>query len=264
MRGMLVAVGIVLGIGAGAQTPAGGSVRPARSSERERDGRTFWGTCGGFGTCENDSLRRVCPAAVGGCRRSAAAGIRSGFCPAVRRADLAGQCGRPHQRSQLRIAYFSLSDFIAMAYGVKTAQIAGPDWVAQERFDIAAKLPDGASRDNVPAMLQALLADRFQLKVHRDSKEFPVYALAVAKSGPKLHEAAESADADASPSGNVNVAASGSSAGVNFDLGGSSLSLANDKLRDPENDDGGVGAYAHAFCRSRGRGHDRADGSVQT
>jgi uncharacterized protein (TIGR03435 family) len=133
--------------------------------------------------------------------------------------------------SQVRIAYMSLKDYLGIAYRVRPGQIAGPDWIAQERFDIAAKLPDGASSDQVPEMLQTLLADRFQLKIHRESKEFPVYALAVAKSGLKLQESATSADAATDKPATVNVTASGSGAGVAADLGGGSFfSLANSRI----------------------------------
>ena len=133
--------------------------------------------------------------------------------------------------SQVRITYLSLKDYIGIAYRVRTGQIAGPGWIAQERFDIAAKIPDGASSGQVPEMLQALLADRFQLKIHRYSKEFSVYALAVAKGGPKLQESAVSSGAAADRPATVNVAASGSGAGVDVDLGGgSSFSLANNRL----------------------------------
>ena len=132
--------------------------------------------------------------------------------------------------SQVRITSFALRDYIAMAYRVPAGQVTGPDWIAQERFDIAAKLPDGASSDQVPEMLGALLTSRFQLQVHRDSKEFPVYALGVARGGPKLQESAPSSDAPARP-GTVNVAANGSSSGVDVDLGGgSSFSLFNNRL----------------------------------
>jgi uncharacterized protein (TIGR03435 family) len=132
--------------------------------------------------------------------------------------------------SQVRISSLTLKDYVAMAHRVPAGQITGPDWIAQERFDIAAKLPDGASSDQVPEMLQALLSNRFQLQVHHDSKEFPVYVLSVAKGGPKLQESAPRAEAPARP-GTVNVAASGSSAGVDVDMGGgSSFSLGNNKL----------------------------------
>src|SRR5215475_7309058 len=92
--------------------------------------------------------------------------------------------------SQVRISYLSLKDYIGIAYRVRTSQIVGPDWLSSQRFDIAAKLPEGTSQANVLEMLQALLKDRFQLKVHRETKELPVYALEVAKSGSKLTESA--------------------------------------------------------------------------
>src|SRR5438105_14656249 len=79
--------------------------------------------------------------------------------------------------AQVSFTYVSLKDLIQSAYTLKNYQIVGPDWVGSERFDIAAKLPEGATREQVPAMLQSLLEDRFKLKFHRDSKEFPVYAL---------------------------------------------------------------------------------------
>src|SRR5688500_12271485 len=59
--------------------------------------------------------------------------------------------------SQVRISYWSLKDYIAMAYGLRPDQVAGPDWLGQTRFDIAAKLPDGASPNDVEKMMQTLL-----------------------------------------------------------------------------------------------------------
>jgi len=82
----------------------------------------------------------------------------------------------------------SLSDLIRTAYRVKAYQVAGPDWMNVERYDIQATIPEGASPDQVPEMLQTLLAERFKLTFHRDSKEHSVYALVVAKGGPKLKE----------------------------------------------------------------------------
>jgi uncharacterized protein (TIGR03435 family) len=83
----------------------------------------------------------------------------------------------------------SLRDLIVRAYKVRDYQISGPDWLRSERYDIAAKLPAGASKDDVPAMLQALLADRFKLAAHKESKVLPIYALVPAKGGPKLQPA---------------------------------------------------------------------------
>ena len=84
--------------------------------------------------------------------------------------------------------YMSLKDLIAAAYKVKPYQISGPDWMTSQRFDIDAKMPEGASKDDAPDMLQALLKERFKLVLHRDTKEHAVLALVVAKGGPKLKE----------------------------------------------------------------------------
>jgi uncharacterized protein (TIGR03435 family) len=89
----------------------------------------------------------------------------------------------------VNIGFSSLKDLIGLAYEVKAFQITGPDWLAQQRFDIVAKLPAGATKEQVPAMLQALLAERFQLKAHKENKDQNVYGLEVAKSGVKMKEA---------------------------------------------------------------------------
>jgi uncharacterized protein (TIGR03435 family) len=84
--------------------------------------------------------------------------------------------------------FVSLADLIAQAYRIKPYQLTGPDWMKQQRFDVTAKIPDGASKDQVPEMLQTLLADRFKLAVRRETKELPVYALVVGKNGLKMKE----------------------------------------------------------------------------
>jgi uncharacterized protein (TIGR03435 family) len=88
--------------------------------------------------------------------------------------------------ARVDIGAMSLSDLIRTAYKVKPYQISGPAWVAVDRYDIMAKLPDGASKDQVPEMLQTLLAERFKLTIHRDNKDHNVYALVVGKGGLKL------------------------------------------------------------------------------
>jgi len=88
--------------------------------------------------------------------------------------------------SRMEYTFASLRDCIRTAYRVKDYQVQGPDWLADARFDMVAKLPEGASIDQVPEMLQALLADRFKLSLHHESKEHSVYALVVGKNGPKL------------------------------------------------------------------------------
>jgi uncharacterized protein (TIGR03435 family) len=91
--------------------------------------------------------------------------------------------------ARVEIGMFSLADLIRVAYKVKSYQVQGPEWMSGERFNITAKLPDGAKEDQVPEMLQSLLAERFKLAIHRQSKEQNVYALVVARGGPKLKEA---------------------------------------------------------------------------
>jgi len=80
----------------------------------------------------------------------------------------------------------TLLDCIRGAYRVRDFQIAGPDWMTKARFAISAKLPPNASPDQIPKMLQALLADRFKLEIRREMKEQNVYVLSVAKDGAKL------------------------------------------------------------------------------
>jgi uncharacterized protein (TIGR03435 family) len=78
---------------------------------------------------------------------------------------------------------------IESAYGVRGFQIlGGPGWVDSARFDVEAKAGARADRREVGLMLQSLLEERFKLKVHRESRELPVYALTAAKGGLKLRK----------------------------------------------------------------------------
>jgi uncharacterized protein (TIGR03435 family) len=85
-----------------------------------------------------------------------------------------------------------LPDIINTAFRVKTYQVTAPSWLgaglASPRFDIRATLPAGSTTEQVPEMLQALLAERFKLTYHREKKDQSVYALIVGKGGPKLVE----------------------------------------------------------------------------
>ena len=83
----------------------------------------------------------------------------------------------------------TLRDCIRGAYRVQDFQIVGPAWMTSARFEIDARLPSGASRDQIPEMLQALLAERFKLEIHRETKEQNVYALFVGKAGARLKPA---------------------------------------------------------------------------
>ncbi|MES1227901.1 MAG: TIGR03435 family protein [Armatimonadota bacterium] len=96
--------------------------------------------------------------------------------------------GMKIEAGRVDIGFMSLADLIHTAYKLKSYQVTGPDWMNSARFDILAKMPEGATKDDVPEMLKALLADRFKLTVHKESKEHPMYALVVGKGGPKLKE----------------------------------------------------------------------------
>ena len=95
----------------------------------------------------------------------------------------------------------TVKQLIAIAYDVRDFQVTGgPSWISSDKFDIDAKEPDGLSdelaklspdqrHEKMGLLIQSLLADRFGLKVSHTTKEYPVYALVVAKGGPKFQEA---------------------------------------------------------------------------
>ncbi|HEY4363698.1 MAG TPA: TIGR03435 family protein [Bryobacteraceae bacterium] len=84
-----------------------------------------------------------------------------------------------------------LSFLMAFAYGVQSKQIVGgPSWLESERYDITAKadIPGQPNDRQLKAMLQKLLAERFELTFHREKRELSVYAITIAKAGAKLTE----------------------------------------------------------------------------
>src|SRR5579862_6004906 len=128
--------------------------------------------------------------------------------------------------AQVRGSSLALRDYIVMAYKLKPNQVEGPDWIASQRFDIAAKLPDGASQEQFRDMLQTLLTDRFQMKVHRETKDLPVYVLSVAKSGLKITELPPDPDAGDADHAPISLSGGGRAGGASINLGGgSSFSL---------------------------------------
>src|SRR5260370_12533950 len=122
--------------------------------------------------------------------------------------------------AQLHSRSLALRDYIQSAYKVKNYQVEGPAWLGSERYEIDAKLPARATREQVPEMLQALFADRFELKIHRETKNFPVYGLVVAKGGLKVEEVP--IDTEEIKKGNVDVAATAGAGGTSVALGHSS------------------------------------------
>lgn len=84
---------------------------------------------------------------------------------------------------------------VSYAYGRKSYQMFAPDWLREARYDVVAKGPAGTRREDLPKMMQALLAERFQLQAHQETRDLPVLVLTPGKDGTKLKEAApESGD----------------------------------------------------------------------
>lgn len=91
-------------------------------------------------------------------------------------------------RGTIRITNLPLKVVIENAYGVRDYQFSGPEWLSGVRYDIEGKTPAGYTHQQLGPMLRALLAERFKLAVHHESKQVAGYALVAAKGGSKLRE----------------------------------------------------------------------------
>jgi uncharacterized protein (TIGR03435 family) len=91
----------------------------------------------------------------------------------------------------------NLKGCIRAAYEVQQNRISGgPDWIVSERYDIVAKAASAVPRERLMLMLRTLLEDRFQLRLHRETKELPIYALVVGKNGPKMRPGKEDGETE--------------------------------------------------------------------
>ena len=87
-------------------------------------------------------------------------------------------------RYELRTA--TMVDLIKLAYGVEDDNvIGGPNWLEFDRYNLIAKAPPAASAEKIRSMLQSLLADRFKLVVHKDTKPLPQYVLSAGQGTPE-------------------------------------------------------------------------------
>lgn len=87
----------------------------------------------------------------------------------------------------LTITGMTVRGLMREAYGLKVYPLSnGPDALSTDRYDVVAKVPPDASKEQRMLMLQDLLAERFKLVVHYETKELPIYALVVGKGGLKL------------------------------------------------------------------------------
>ena len=112
--------------------------------------------------------------------------------------DDRGFDGGPGTKDPDRINYHevTLRALLSRAYDVKSFQISGPGWLATERYVISANVSHGTDAARLRLMLQKLLAERFQVSLHRERKVMAVYQLTVATSGPKLKPVAEEVRVD--------------------------------------------------------------------
>lgn len=90
--------------------------------------------------------------------------------------------------ARVDIRQLNIVEMVHIAWEAPRFQIVAPDWMKAIRFDVTATLPAGATTQQVPAMLRALLADRLKLQIHKQSRMYPVYALIIAADGPKFRK----------------------------------------------------------------------------
>jgi uncharacterized protein (TIGR03435 family) len=101
---------------------------------------------------------------------------------------------------QITCTVANLKDLMLRAYDVEGFQIEGPAWISSEdsnRYDLHANVPAGTTKEQAFLMMRNLLAERFQLKVHEETRQFPVFDLVIAKGGPKFKEAVPGSPAPA-------------------------------------------------------------------
>jgi uncharacterized protein (TIGR03435 family) len=111
---------------------------------------------------------------------------------AVRATGMPGPSGGGvNDPSLVTYSAVTLKMLLARAYGLHLDQVSGPAWLETERYNIAAKIPDGAPKDSSLVMLQNLLTERFQLTLHIITKPTQGYTLVVGKTPLKITKSAD-------------------------------------------------------------------------
>lgn len=146
--------------------------------------------------CPKFFLVLACAAAVAGAQTASGpafevASIKPAE-PITREMVISGQMhiGMKVDKAHVEIQSFTIQELVRFAYNLKPYQVEGPAWTTHLRYDISAKLPEGATMAEVRPMVARLLAERFKLVIHHETKDLPVYVLAAAKDGAKLKAAA--------------------------------------------------------------------------
>jgi uncharacterized protein (TIGR03435 family) len=133
-------------------------------------------------------------------------------------------------RNQFRASSMALRDYLSIANNLRIYQIEGPDWIATDRFDINATLPESGitvNSDSFATMMRALLDERFQIRSHHITKDFPVYALVQLKDGIKAKES----PLDPTDGRSVTVGGSGGPQGTVISMGrGTTLSIGGNRI----------------------------------
>jgi uncharacterized protein (TIGR03435 family) len=94
---------------------------------------------------------------------------------------------------RINVENYGMAALVSRAYGVEYYQVFGPDWLTafnSERYNIVGTVAPGTTEARFRLMMQNLLADRFKLTLHKETREMAIYSLTVAKNGPKLKKAA--------------------------------------------------------------------------
>jgi uncharacterized protein (TIGR03435 family) len=106
--------------------------------------------------------------------------------------QMSGCMGGPGSNDPGRITceYANLRMLLVRAYQVKSQEIFGPGWLDSAHFNLLVKVPQGTTKDQVAAMFRNLLAERFKLELHHETRLLPAYSLTVAKGGLKIQESA--------------------------------------------------------------------------
>jgi uncharacterized protein (TIGR03435 family) len=153
------------------------------------------GFMGGAALCQNAPNATIDPAAGGGAAPLAfeVATIK----PSEPLTPVGGRVfirmGVTNDGQMVNYNRMSIRSLVRTAYGVKDYQVIGAPWMDTLQFDISAKMPEGATKEQAPEMLKTLLKERFKVTLHREQREHAIYALVAGKAGPKLVESKESA-----------------------------------------------------------------------
>jgi uncharacterized protein (TIGR03435 family) len=106
---------------------------------------------------------------------------------------------RSIEPGRITVTDVTLRELILRAYDIKPYQISGPDWIQDNTYDVVATSGKAVSAEETRKMLGRLLAERFHLVFHRETRELPVFALVVAKGGPKFKERGDGGERTATP-----------------------------------------------------------------